>query len=262
MRFSSETLTAIEIAKKAGKLLKEGQKKNFSISSKKGIHNLVTTYDIKSEKFILNSLKKKYPTHSFLSEEKGALTSLKTKYLWIVDPLDGTVNFAHKIPFFCVNIALQKNKETLLGVTYNPITEELFVVEKNRGAYLNNKRLKVSNTKTLNSSILATGFPYNLKSNPEKCIEKFTTVLRRGIPIRRLGTAAMDLAYLAAGRFDGYWENNLGPWDVAVGDLLVKEAGGMTTNWLGNSFKITKRNSILATNGKIHKNFLKILKKR
>ena len=181
---------------------------------------------------------------------------------WIIDPLDGTVNFAHRIPFFAVNIALEISSEIVSAVTFSPLIDELFIAEKGKGAYLNGKKINVSKVESLDNAFLATGFPYNLNSNPEKCIERFVDIIKTGIPIRRLGSAALDLAYLAAGRFDGYWETNLGAWDCAAGILLIEEAQGKISDWKGNKFILSpSNNSIVGSNVKIHEPLINILRK-
>lgn len=247
------TKVAIETAKEAGNILLDGFGSSFKITNKEGKNNLVTEYDNRSEEFIIENLKKHFPEFSFLAEESGLSLSngKKNGYTWVIDPLDGTVNYAHNLPIFCVSIALIKNREILCGVVYNPILKELFYAEKNKGAYLNASKLVVSKCEKLDNSFLVTGFPYNIDSNPGHCVDQFVQMLKRGIPVRRLGSAALDLAYVAAGRFDGFWEINLNPWDVAAGVLLVEEAGGKVTQYNNTPYWITD-NNILATNGLIH----------
>lgn len=257
---SKDTLFAIDLAIMAGEILKEGFKLPFKIYSKAGIHNLVTDFDLKSEKAIISTIKKKYPKASILSEEAGDLIEEK-EMRWIIDPLDGTVNFAHHIPFFAVNIALQVGSEIVLSVTLGPMTNEIFVAEKGKGAFLNGQKINVSETKDIDKAILATGFPYNLKDNPEKCIDRFVDIIKLGLPIRRLGSAALDLAYLASGRFDGYWETTLGPWDCAPGILLIEEANGKVTDWKGAKFSLSPYNTLVGSNSKIHEHLVEILKK-
>lgn len=259
--FSKITLEAITLAKKAGSLLKAGFKKNCIIKKKPGIHNLVTQYDLLSEKTIVLHIKKKFPHHNILSEEMGEIDNCD-KITWIIDPLDGTVNFAHQIPMFAVSIAIQNASEIVSGVIYHPLTDELFVAEKSKGAFLNGKKIKVTNTKKLKDAILATGFSYNFLKGPEKNIKKLINILNFGLPIRRIGSACLDLAYVAAGRFDGFWESGLGPWDIAAGKLLIEEAGGIITNWDGSSFVLKSKNAILATNPNIFKETLKVLHKK
>ncbi|MCX7909888.1 MAG: inositol monophosphatase [Ignavibacteria bacterium] len=250
--FEEYTKVAIETAKKAGKILQEGFGSSFKISSKEGKNNLVTEYDNRSEEFIIENLRKHFPEFSFLAEESGKTENgNKCEFVWVIDPLDGTVNYAHNLPIFSVSIALTKQKEILCGVIYNPMLDELFVAEKGKGSYLNSAKLSVSLCDDLDSSFLVTGFPYNIDTNPGHCVDQFVQMLKRGIPVRRLGSAALDLAYVAAGRFDGFWEINLNPWDVAAGVLLVQEAGGLVTQYNKEPYWISD-NNILATNGLIH----------
>ena len=258
--FSDYTLFAIDLVKMASEILIKGFYSYYKVYSKTGIHNLVTEYDLKSEKAIIAAIEDKYPKGSILSEEAGTIAK-ENEMQWIIDPLDGTVNYAHHIPFFSVNIALLINNEITCGVTYGPITDELFVAEKGKGAFLNGNKIEVSSTREIEKAFLATGFPYNLNKNPEKCIDRFIDIIKIGTPIRRLGSAALDLAYLAAGRFDGYWETNLGPWDCAPGILLIQEAKGKITDWKGSSFKLSSYNTIVGTNNKIHQQLINFLKK-
>ncbi len=256
------TNCAKETSIKAGKLLKEGFGTTFEIANKEGRNNLVTEYDNLAEKTIIENISSKYPNHVFLAEESGKTgTKEKDVVQWVIDPLDGTVNFANSLPIFSVSIAAVKNKEILCGTIYHPYLDELFHATKGQGAYLNDKKLKVSENSDLDASFLVTGFPYNVNENPSGCINQFVSIIKRGIPVRRLGSAALDLAYVAAGRFDGFWEINLNPWDVAAGILLVKEAGGKVTQYDETPYWITDE-SILATNGKIHADIAKTLGER
>ncbi|MDP1608067.1 MAG: inositol monophosphatase family protein [Chlamydiales bacterium] len=246
------TLAAIEAALQAGTLLRQGFGSDFSIQSKEGIHNLVTEYDHRSEKMIIDFLRGETPHAHFLAEESGLSKGKDGGLTWIIDPLDGTVNFAHKIPMFSVSIAAERNGEVISGVVYHPLVHELFVAEKGKGSFLNGQKLGVSKVGTLEEAILATGFPYNLIENPLQCIEHFVDILKLGIPIRRLGAATLDLAYTAAGRVEGFFEVSLAPWDCAAGKLLVEEAGGKVTCWDKSPFDIHSRSPILASNGVIH----------
>lgn len=246
------TLAAIEAALQAGSLLKQGFGTHFAVRSKEGIHNLVTEYDHRSEKLIIDFLKKETPQAHFLAEESGLSRGTEEGLTWIIDPLDGTVNFAHKIPMFAVSIAAEKNGEVISGVVYHPLVHELFVAEKGKGAFLNGQKLSVSSVSTLPESILSTGFPYNLVENPMQCIDHFIDILRLGIPIRRLGAATLDLAYTAAGRVEGFFEVSLAPWDCAAGKLLVEEAGGRVSSWDDLPFDIRSYRPVLASNGRIH----------
>ena len=244
---------ATQAALQAGELLKRGFGTSFVIESKPGKQNLVTEYDKASEKCIISSILSHFPNHSFLAEESGTTQNAESAVLWIIDPLDGTVNFAHGIPMFSISIAAAINKEIVAGVVFQPLTNELFIAQKGKGAYLNGSRLQVSKNSSLNDDVmLATGFPYNADENPGHCIDQFAHLTQLGIPIRRLGSAAIDLSYLAAGRFDAYWEVTLHPWDMAAGKLLVEEAGGKVTHFDGSAHQIFCHASMLATNSRLH----------
>ena len=241
-----------------GKILRQGFGTSFKISSKEGKNNLVTEYDNKSEKAIIDLIKSRFPSHRFWAEESGITGNDDSEITWIIDPLDGTVNFAHNLPIFSVSIAAIKGKEILCGVVYHPILDELFVAVKGQGATLNGEKISPSKTDDLSSAFLVTGFPYNVHENPGQCIDHFVWVVQSGIPIRRLGSAALDLAYVACGRFDGFWEINLHPWDVAAGVLLVREAGGTVSQYDGADYWITNDN-MLSTNGIIHGQIIETL---
>lgn len=244
---------AIEAALEAGEILKNGFGTSFQIRSKEGRNNLVTEYDIKSEKLIIDKIRKEFPRHSFLAEESGITGApSENEVRWIIDPLDGTVNFAHSIPIFSVSIAAEIQGEIVAGVIYHPVLDELYVASKDTGAYMNGNKISVSDNADLKTSILVTGFPYDIEKNPYNSINIFAKVVEQGIPIRRLGSAALDMAYVASGKFDGFWENDLKPWDVGAGIILVREAGGIVTNYSNDDYKIGFSN-ILATNGLIHK---------
>jgi myo-inositol-1(or 4)-monophosphatase len=250
---------AIESAKEAGRFLKLNLGKVKNIESKKEEINLVTEIDKGSEKKIIDFLKSRFPNHSILAEESGE-TNLGSDFKWIIDPLDGTTNYTHSFPVFCVSIALEFKGEVILGVVYDPNLDELFYAEKGKGAFLNGKRISVSKTDKLIKSMLATGFPYNVKENPDNCIEHFVNFLMEAQAIRRLGSAALDLVYVACGRLDGFWEVNLNPWDTAAGKIIVEEAGGKVTDFYGNDFNIYTK-GIVASNGLIHEQMLEVIKK-
>ncbi len=249
---------AIDAALLGGKILKEGFGTDFKISSKEGKNNLVTEYDNKSEKAIIELIKSRFPTHRFWAEESGKSGDGNGEITWVIDPLDGTVNFAHNLPIFSVSIAAVKGKDILCGVVYHPILDELFVAVKGQGATLNGKKINHSETEDFTRAFLVTGFPYNVHENPGHCIDHFVSIVQSGIPIRRLGSAALDLAYVACGRFDGFWEINLNPWDVAAGVLLVREAGGTVTQYNGAEYLITNDN-LLSSNGFIHDQIIETL---
>ncbi len=253
---------AVECAHSACTIIKEGfASAHIHADSKEGRHNLVTEYDRRSEERIISMIREIFPTHRIMAEEshnESDKTAQDDEYEWIIDPIDGTVNFAHKVPIFCVSIAVRYRGEIIVGVIYQPITDELFTAIRGKGAYLNGERLSVSTTRSLQDAFLVTGFPYNVFENPGACIDHIVNFLGMGLPVRRLGSAALDLAYLAAGRFDGYWEVKLQAWDVAAGLLMVEEAGGMLTHYDGAPYRIGEQ-FMLASNGHIHHEMSRIL---
>ena len=222
----------------------------FAISSKSNINDLVTEADHASEKAIIETIKKNFPDHFILSEETGEIATA-SEYKWIIDPIDGTINFANGIPICCVSIGLEKDGEIIMGSVYNPFMNELFVAEKKMGATLNNKKIQVSNKTNVGNSCLVTGFPYTYVESENGPLEIFSALIKKAIPVRRLGSAAIDLCWVAAGRFDGYFEHHLQTWDSAAGFLMVKEAGGKVTDFKGNDYSVYQK-QILATNGLIH----------
>jgi myo-inositol-1(or 4)-monophosphatase len=251
---------AIEAAREAGKFLLENVGNIKNIERKIGqATNLVTEIDKKSEALIIAKIRHHFPSHAILGEESGASESA-SEYRWIIDPLDGTTNYTHGLPVFCVTIGIEHQGEIIAGVIYDPNRDELFTAEKGKGAYLNGKRIAVSKSDTLINSLLVTGFPYNVNENPQNVIQHFINFLPKAQGVRRLGSAAIDLAYVACGRFDGYWEVFLHPWDKAAGILLVKEAGGMVTNFSNSENDIIYNPNTLATNGLIHSKMLDVIK--
>lgn len=200
-------------------------KKDLLIDKKSTGIDLVTEIDKKSEAAIINFLRANYPNHHIMAEESG-LTQGHSDYRWVIDPLDGTTNYAQGLPVFAISIALQHQEDTIFGVVYNPVTDQLFTAIKGQGAYLNGQRLGVAQKHELLESVLATGFPYDVAEHPENNVDYFCSLIIKTRAIRRLGAAAYDLACVAAGQFDGYWEMKLAPWDVAAGALMVTEAGG------------------------------------
>lgn len=229
----------------------------LKFSYKEGVNNLVTEADHASEAAILEVIKSKFPDHSILTEETGAIIQDST-YKWIIDPIDGTVNFAHGIPLCCISIAIEHNGEMIMGAVYNPNMKESFFAEKGKGATLNEKPIRVSQQTEVLKSCLVTGFPYTYINMPEGPLEVFSRFIRQGIPVRRLGSAAIDLCWVAAGRFDGFYEHKLEPWDSAAGFLIVEEAGGKVTDFNGDKFSVYQHR-VLATNGKIHDEMLRII---
>ena len=249
---------AIKAAKKAGKLLKENLNKEKKIEFK-GEVDLVTELDRAAEGLIIDILKSGLPESGILTEEREEIVALND-YRWIVDPLDGTTNYAHSYPVFCVSIALEKKGEVILGVVYDPTLEELFVAEKGRGATLNGEEIAVSKTSDLSRGLLSTGFPYDIRTSPDNNLNFFASFALKAQAIRRAGSAALDLCYVACGRFDGFWELKLKPWDVAAGGLMVLEAGGKLTDFKGKPFSIYSKET-LATNGKLNGEMMEILRK-
>lgn len=227
----------------------------------KGKANLVTQVDHASEEHLVRAILKRYPKHDFMAEERGARSS-GSEYLWIIDPLDGTTNYAHGYPAACVTVGLLHKGRPLLGATYDPFREELFFAQRGRGAFLNGKRIHVSKTSRLDQSLLVSGFPYDRTKRSRFYVEFFRTFMTLSHDVRRSGSAALDMAWIAAGRADGYWEFQLNPWDVAVGLLLVEEAGGKVTDFEGRAWKDPAHfgKETLATNGKIQKSMLKIFR--
>lgn len=222
----------------------------FKISNKEGINNLVTEADHAAERVIISVIQKDFPEHAILSEECGASEN-SNEYKWIIDPIDGTVNFANGIPICCVSIALEHNGKMILGAVHNPVLNEFFFAEKNCGAFLNHKKIQVSDKTEVIKSCLVTGFPYTYLDEPNGPLQIFEKLIRLGIPVRRLGSAAIDLCWVAAGRFDGFYEHKLQAWDSAAGFLIVEEAGGKVTDFKGDRYSPYQPH-IIATNGKIH----------
>lgn len=248
---------AIRTAKKAGRIL-QGHLGRVKKVDYKGAVNLVTEMDLLSEKVIVAEIRKLYPKHSILAEEKTQRQE-DSPYRWVIDPLDGTTNYAHGYPIFCVSIGLEKDGEVILGVVYDPSRNELFEGEKGKGAHLNGRRIHVSPTHNLSQSLLATGFPYDLRESPVNNFDHFQNFATRSHAVRRAGSAALDLCYVSAGRFDGFWEMKLGPWDLAAGSLIVREAGGKVTDFQGNPIHLDGKH-VLASNGKIHGEMIKALR--
>lgn len=226
----------------------------FTISSKTGVNDLVTQADKEAEDEIINVIRNQFPDHYILSEEAGTL-STTSSIKWIVDPIDGTVNFAHGIPICCVSIGVEENGVMKMGVVYNPFMNEFFWAEKGKGATLNNVPIHVSRKTDLGTSCLVTGFPYAYLDMPNGPLQVFDKLIRQGIPVRRLGSAALDLCWVAAGRFDGFYEHNLKPWDSAAGFIIAEEAGGRITDFSGNYYS-PYQPTIIATNNKIHDELL------
>ena len=246
--------TLIKAANAGAGVIMDFFDKEIKISNKEGINNLVTEADHASEKIIIDTIRNDFPDHSILSEEIGSL-STPSEYKWIIDPIDGTVNFANRIPICCVSIAVEHNGEVIMGAVYNPFINEFFFAQKGYGATLNNKTIRVSNKSEVLRSCLVTGFPYTYLDMPNGPLQIFERFIRRGIPVRRLGSAAIDLCWVAAGRFDGFYEMNLQAWDSAAGFHIVEEAGGKVTDFKGRRFS-PHQTFVVASNGVIHDELL------
>lgn len=247
------------MAREAGKILQDGYGKEHSIWHKQAAIDLVTEIDGQSEAYILAEIQAKFPGHAIEAEESGALEG-DAQSLWYVDPLDGTVNYAHHIPLFCVSIGYAFAGEMKLGVVYEPMRDECFSAEQGKGAWLNGTLIRVSNTSNLGESLLVTGFPYDTWTNPRNNLDHFGTFSKRTRGVRRLGAAALDLCYVAAGRFDGYWELFLRSWDVAAGSLIAQEAGANVTNIQGGPDFLSEPQSVLAANPDLHPKMLTLLR--
>jgi myo-inositol-1(or 4)-monophosphatase len=247
---------AREAARKAGVVLRENIDETSEIFFKGDI-DLVTNFDNQSQSIILEHLSKYFPDHDFLAEE-GLSEDKGAEFQWIIDPLDGTTNYAHNFPVFTVSIALAENMEIVLGVVYDPMREEMFSAIKGESAYLNGKEIKVSSVGDLDKSLVATGFPYDVRESKENNIVHFNNFLTRVQGIRRCGSAAMDLCYVACGRFEGFWELKLKAWDMAAGALIAQEAGGRISDFQDGEFSFFD-SDILATNGLIHYQMVNVL---
>jgi len=229
----------------------------FKIINKEGSNNPVTEADLASEKAIFEIIKNDFPNHFILSEEAGEI-NMDSEYKWIIDPIDGTVNFANGIPLCCVSIGLEHNGAIIMGAVYNPLMNEFFFAEKGMGATLNNKPIQVSSQASVIKSCLATGFPYSYPEGPNGPLEVFDRLIRKGVAVRRIGSAALDLCWVAAGRFEGFFEHELNAWDSAAGFIIVEEAGGKITDFEGRDYSVYQP-KLLATNGKIHEELMTVI---
>ena len=247
---------AVEIAKNAGSLLLN-RPKQLDISTKTSDIDVVTQMDRASERFIVEEILKARPDDGIIGEE-GADRPSKSGYTWVIDPIDGTINFANGIPICCVSIGIEKDGVMVLGAVYNPFMNELFFAERGKGATLNGNKIVVSDKDNLLSSCLVTGFPYQYLDTANGPLQIFDKLIRKAIPVRRLGSAAIDLCWTAAGRFDGFYEHKLQAWDSAAGFLMVEEAGGKVTDLKGNPYS-PYQPGIIATNGKIHASLLNVI---
>ncbi len=249
--------TAITIARGASEILQSAPT-DPAADFKLNETDLITEYDRRSESFIVAALRQAFPDHAVHGEE-GSRANAGADYEWLIDPIDGTTNFAHGLPIYSVVLALLHRGEPVVGVIYDPTRDELFTAVKGEGAFLNNRRLQVSKRQPLSRALLVTGFPYNIRTNPENNLARFCHFAVRTRAVRRLGSAALDLAYVAAGRLDGYWESWLNPWDIAAGVLMVREAGGRVTDYADQPMPIPHLGSV-ASNGLIHAEMLTVIR--
>lgn len=252
------TLSYVEnLARRAGAILRAGYDTEHQVGYK-GVIDLVTEVDHQSEEFLLGEVQRDFPNHHIFSEESGVIHG-NDEDIWYIDPLDGTVNYAHHIPIFCVSVAYASRGALTLGAVYDPMRDEMFLAERGKGAHLNGRPLRVSSTTELQRSLLVTGFPYTAWDTPQDNFANFVKFGKLTQGVRRLGSAALDLCYVAAGRFDGFWEMALNPWDVAAGGLIAEEAGARVTNVIGSADYISAPQSVLACTPGIHARMLEEL---
>ena len=254
--WEKEMETARNAAIESGRVLKELYG-NISSISKKGEIDLVTEADLMSEKVLIEAISSVFPNDRILSEEAGEQGQVSDR-LWIIDPLDGTTNFAHSFPFFAVSIGLQVDNEVVAGIVYNPCMDEFFEAEKGKGALLNKKSIMVSDKSSLEESLAGTGFPYDIHENPDMVLEYLKRMIVRVQGVRRAGAASIDLCYVAAGRLDGFWEQGLKPWDTAAGSIIVQEAGGIITDYAGNPYNPFRMSTLASCPG-IHNKMVEVL---
>lgn len=252
--------TAIRAAEAAGAILLEYARSGFRIDYK-AVINLVTDADRRAEDSIVHTILAAHPAHRILAEERGEDGGTDSRYRWIVDPLDGTTNFAHGFPFYSVSIGLECDGTCIVGVVLDPVRRELFTAAVGQGAYMNGERIRVSSIETLEKSLLVTGFAYNIRETADNNLDHFSRISLRAQAVRRTGSAALDLCYVAAGRFDGYWEVKLSPWDMAAGIVILSEAGGTVSGFTKGAFSLYGQ-ELVATNGHIHDHLLDAIHQR
>ena len=250
--------TAVEIVRRAGEIQLRGQASGFRID-KKGTIDLVTEIDLECERMCRDVIGDRFPDHDILAEELGGSTAASSRCRWVFDPLDGTTNFAHGLPIYCSSLGLEIDGERAVAAIYDPSRDELFTAERGHGSFLNDRPLRVSTTETLLDALLVTGFPYDMHKQGGDLVALFAAFLARARAVRRLGSAALDLCYVAAGRFDAFWEQHLKPWDVAAGALIVEEAGGRVTGMNGAPFDPAAAH-LVASNGAIHNQMLDVIR--
>ena len=241
---------AIAAARAGGRVLQDLLPAERAITTKGTGIDLVTDADRQAEEAVVACIRSHFPDDAILSEERGAEAG-RSSYRWIIDPLDGTTNYAHRFPIYCVSVAVETGGQVLAGVVYDPTRDEMFAARRGMGATLNAQRLRASEEADLGDALLGTGFPYDIRTNPRNNLKPFADLCRRARAVRRPGSAALDLCYVAAGRLDGFWEFSLGPWDMAAGAIIVEEAGGRVSRADGGAFDIFC-GEVVATNGKIH----------
>ena len=251
---------AIDTAKGAGNIVKKHFGNIKSIDRKSTNIDLLTVADTESEAFILKKITSAYPHHHIIAEE-SAITKRDSDYQWVIDPLDGTTNFVHNLPIFAISIGLQYKGKTILGVVHNPAVDKCFWAEKNGGAFLNKNPIHITSTNTLSNSLLVTGFPYIHDDSWERCFDYFKEFYGKTQGVRRLGAAALDFCFVAMGRFEGFWEFGLQPWDVCAGALILEEAGGRVSDWDGSPMPFSGKR-VLATNGHIHDEMMATLSEK
>lgn len=248
--------TLLKATQAGAKVLQEYFNGTFTVSHKSTVNDLVTEADKAAETAIINTIREDYPEHQILSEESGEI-KMDSSVKWIIDPIDGTVNFAHGVPLCCVSIGVEQDGEMILGAVYNPLMNELFFAQKGFGATLNDKRINVSSKTNMSNAFMVTGFPYLWEEEqPNHALVTLERFIKQGLPVRRLGSAAIDLCWVACGRFDAFWEHHLNAWDSAAGYLIVQEAGGKVTDFSGNTYSPYQK-QILASNGHLHNDLLK-----
>lgn len=262
MDYSQLTVVGMQAALSAGEVLRRGFGTIYEITSKPGVQNFVTEFDFAAEKRIIDTIKSHFPKHGFLAEESGQTpaSDATEEIQWIIDPLDGTLNFSHHIPIFCVSIAAAKGKDILSGIIYQPITQELFVAQKGLGTYLNGVRMQVSQTKNFHNALGSTGFYNHVLKDTNKSTDSLIKIFKQGSHLRDLGSTAISLAYVASGRLDAYWGTWVNAWDIAAGKLLIEEAGGKLSHIDGSEHQLFVKSNVLGTNGLCHSELVNLLK--
>ena len=263
MRLNSPKINLIvKACQKASKALIRdfGEIENLQVSTK-APGDFVTSADKRTEKIIIDELQKAHPDYGIITEEAGHINKSNTQNRWVIDPIDGTINFLNGIPQFAISIAFEENNEVICGVIFNPITNEMFLAEKGNGAFLNNSRIRVSNKKKMSDSLIVTGGPKYVSNIKDKIFSEYISVSKKVSNVRKFGSAALDMAYVASGRFDGYWQRELNYWDIAAGIILIKEAGGFVNFFDVDKINTVKKN-IIASNSNIHEEFTRLINKK